>query len=176
VFIVYRVCHVMHAHTEEVMMTDTRRLRAGYVTVAMSMPDEMATILRVQALLHHKSIGDYVTSLLPREALAGAGMFTRETNQVMEPTVKAPGKPREAPRIARATSASEGTRAELWQALEARREAEGWDDGDIAQPLGIATRNVSQWRKAGMVTSTQVGAVEKLLNQATPKPGNLSQA
>jgi len=73
---------------------------------------------------------------------------------------KASRRPQEAPGAA---SASEEARAELWQALEAHRADSGWNDGHIAEQLGIATRNVSQWRKAGMVTSTKVEAVEKLL-------------
>jgi hypothetical protein len=151
------------------MMTDTRRLRAGYVTVAMAMPDEMATILRVQALLHHQSIGDYVTSLLPREVLAGM-VIAKATTPVAEPTAKAPGKAREATGATKAATHTDEARADLWLLLESTREAEGWTDGTIAERLGIAARNVSQWRKAGMVTSTKVEAVTKLLSRHKAKP------
>ena len=142
-------------------MTDTRRIREGYVVVAMAMPEDMATMLRVQALLHRQSIGDYVVSMMPREAMGG--MLRKMPTTAAEPATKAPSKPRETTKATRATTASDEARAELWQALEAHRADSGWNDGHIAEQLGIATRNVSQWRKAGMVTSTKVEAVEKLL-------------
>jgi len=88
-------------------------------------------------------------------AMAEADEITRTKR-----AAKASRRPQEAPGAA---SASEEARAELWQALEAHRADSGWNDGHIAEQLGIATRNVSQWRKAGMVTSTKVEAVEKLL-------------
>lgn len=151
-------------------MTDTRRLRYGYVTVAMAMPVEMATMLRVQALLHHQSIGDYVTSLLPEMPDRFGGIRATRENALPKPATKAPGKHSGAAGAIRATPVSGDARADLWRALEALRTAQGWNDGEIGTRLGIKTRNISLWRQAGQVTSTQAEAVEKLLNQAQAKP------
>jgi hypothetical protein len=140
---------------------------------------ETMSVLKVKAAMNRMTVGRFLDSLIHstysrdkivEEWAAGTPPEPKRSISTPKPLAKAPRSRQEEGKV---PTSDEGTRAELWQVLEARREAEGWDDGDIAQPLGIATRNVSQWRKAGMVTSTQVEAVTKLLNQ--PK-GNLPRA
>jgi hypothetical protein len=127
----------------------------------------------LRAAMEHSSILDLVLNETGRP-LQGhdrfGGIRATRQNALPKPTAKAPGKPSGATGAAKATPASDEARVNLWQALEATREAEGWKDPDIAERLGIATRNVSQWRKAGMVTSTKVEAVTKLLAQDKAKP------
>jgi len=162
------------------------RPKEGYELLQVTVSRQVGRWVRVLSAAEGCPAGQFVEKAI-REYLATLPVVLREL-KVLDPIsgelgtrtqltpfmgssrpdtpTKAPGRAQEAMKATRATTASDEARADLWLLLESTREAEGWTDGKIAEALGIAARNVSQWRKAGMVTSTQVEAVEKLLHKA----------
>ena len=152
-------------------MTDTRRLRKGYVTLAMAVPEEMATIIRVQAVLAHKSIGDYMVSLVPQVDRFGGVRAIRE-NAIRPPrktlpellegtedvhfgeggemTLKAPAK---ASRKRQEPSDGTGTHWTTERLQEALSAAGTGSQSRLAQHIGKSSAAVRSWLKTGRVPS-----------------------
>jgi hypothetical protein len=170
-------------------MPETRRVREGYVTLGMAVPADVAEQIRIRAVLAHKSIGDYVASLVraaasrktlaellvgtegkgqpgPMEALLGEMGRMSDADDAS----KAPGGPQEAsgakdpwnPREAprrRRGGAESMTWDQVVEALASKGEGA---HRDLAQFLGL--KNISVWAKDG-VPSKHVPRIREFLAQ-----------
>jgi hypothetical protein len=180
------VCCVSDSYTqEELAMAETRRVREGYVTLGMAVPADVAEQIRVRAVLAHKSIGDYVASLVRAaasrktlaELLAGTeGVIFAEGGEILPKAPDtAPGRPQEAmvavqrttvpwdprggPRRRRVGSGESMTWDQVVEALASRGEGA---HRDLAQFLGL--KNISVWAKDG-VPSKHVPRIREFLAQ-----------
>ena len=152
------------------------RIPEGREMLQCTIDTESMSVLKVKAAMNRMTVGRFLDQLIHatysrdkivEEWAAGTAPEPKRSITTPPPPAKAPRSRQEAPKV---PSADEDTRRRLWMSLESLRLAQGWKDGDVAKQLGLGglhpEKNVSNWRKDGKVTSTQVEAVEKLLSQA----------
>ncbi len=138
-------------------MADTRRIRQGYVMVAMAVPENVATMLRIQAVVNHQSIGDYVTSLVP-ETLDALPTKAKASKAKQGPKAVTPPTPKPTRQEYEHTD----ERMSL-EELDVALEKVGKTRRELCKHLGIT--NVSVWKDPG-VPERHIAKIQKFLAKA----------